>query len=77
MLIPEHQAAEFDCCGPIAGVGCCTSRPKCRGGACAAWRWVIPGDENGYCGLAGIPPSVTVDVMAESHRIVMAQAGKS
>lgn len=34
----------------------------CQGAECAAWRWVSDSDQSnmgGYCGLAGVPLSLT------------------
>jgi hypothetical protein len=31
---------------------------RCKGSACMAWRCVSPHNDDGYCGIAGSPPSV-------------------
>lgn len=64
----EKEARTKKCCGPkvlispmFAAAGRATSDLTgplhCNASDCMAWRWVtrIAGDDNGFCGLAGVP----------------------
>jgi hypothetical protein len=55
----EAEAAKTDCPQKLVHPGIPGTARRCVGSRCMAWRWhlrsILPGEQKGYCGLAGSP----------------------